>query len=219
MAIDFQVVFPQEAIDLTVVRIADNVSVRTLDVTGKDFTAVDQVLINGTASPSVVVVSKTRLLAQVPTQWYYDRITTVQVVSRRLMLTSAKSLIKFQIGPTPSKVRGILRLVQLFLKILFTSQGSDIFSTKSGGNGLRSIGATYGKDQGGAIIADFVVAVSSTQRQIIAAQSRDASIPRDERLLNAKVKSSSFNKNEAALIVSVELTSQAGRAALANVVI
>jgi hypothetical protein len=37
--------------------------------------------------------------------------------------------------------------------------------------------------------------------------------------LTAKVLSAGYNRNEAALVVSVEVTSQAGRAATANVVV
>ena len=218
MAIDFQVVFPQQIIPLNSVRIADNKAVRTLDIVGEDFRSVDEVLVNGSVSPGLVIVSKTRLLAQVPAAALLQQVTSVQVVSRSLVLTD-KSLIKFQIGHTPSKVRGVLRLMQIFLKVLFTTQGSDIFTQGSGASALRNLGANFGKEQGGGIISDFVVAVASAQKQIISIQSRDSSIPRDERLLSARVTRSSYNKNETALVVSVELTSQAGRAALANVML
>lgn len=216
--IDFQVVFPQQMIQLNSIRMAEGVEVRTLDVTGEDFRAIDQVLINGSESPSFVVVSKNRLLAQVPEAALLQSITTVQVISRTLVLTD-QSLIKFQVGRSPSKVRGILRLVQVFLKTLFTTQGSDIFSPRSGGSALRGLGRSFGSNEGGALVSDFVVAVATAQKQIITTQSRDASIPRDERLLSARVTRSSYNKNESALVVSVELTSQAGRAALANVML
>jgi len=217
MALDFQVVFPQEAINLTQVRLADSVLVRTLDILGEDFTSVDQVFINSVASPDVVVVSKTRLLAQVPGSQLLAPITSVQVLSRRLTLTD-KSLIKLQIGPTPSKVRGILRLVQLFLKLLFTTPGTDIFAPNSGAAALKNLGRTFGKNEGGVIVSDFVVAVTNTQKQIVALQSRDPSIPRDERLLSARVVKATANRTDG-LVVSVELTSQAGRAALANVMV
>jgi hypothetical protein len=218
MAIDFQVVFPQQIIPLNSARIADNIGVRTLDITGDDFRAIDEVLVNGSVSPSIVVVSKSRLLAQVPAAALLQNITSIQIVSRKLVLTD-KSLIKFQIGHTPSKVRGVLRLVQIFLKTLFTTQGTDIFNKRAGASGLRGLGRTFGNDEGGNIVSDFVLSVATASKQIIALQSRDSSIPRDEKLLSARVTRSAFNKNESALVVSVELTSQAGRAAMANVML
>jgi hypothetical protein len=218
VSIDFQVVFPQEVINLSNVRVADGLPVRTLDILGDDFTSVDQVLINKVASPSVIILSKVRLLAQVPTSVLLQPISAVQVVANRLLLTS-QSFITFPIGRQPSKVRGILRLVQLFLKVLLTTPGTDIYAPNTGGGALRNIGKTFGQSQTGSLVSDFVVSVSKTQKQIIALQSRDSSLPRDERLLSAIVSKASFNQQSSALVVSVELTSQAGRAAVANVML
>jgi hypothetical protein len=66
VAVDFQVVFPQQVIPLNSVRILPNMNPRSLDVIGADFSAVDEVLVNDIPSPDVVIVSKKRLLAQVP---------------------------------------------------------------------------------------------------------------------------------------------------------
>jgi len=214
--IDFQIVFPTEIIPLISVRQTVSSGPRTLDITGADFRSVDEVLVNGIESPSVVVVSANRLLAVVPPAVAAQYVDSVQVVSRRITL-SRRSLIRFRIGKQPSKVRGVLRLVQLFLKILLTTPGTDIFDKKLGGGVLKNIGATFGRNQRGAIISDFVIAVDTAVRQIVAVQSKDASIPLDERLLSARIISSQFDVNELALSVSIELVSQAGSSAVANV--
>lgn len=215
MSIDFQVVFPQESIQLTRIQFVEGLQPKTLRITGRDFSAVDEVFINQIESPDVIILKKTELLAQVPEQLLIDRITTVSVLSRNLILTP-KSFLRFRIGDSPTKVRGVLRLIQLFVKILFTTPGTDIFNPRLGAGGLRNIGQTFGLDEGGDIIADFVIAVDTTARQIVAIQTRDPSIPRDERLLAAKVLSAGFSKTETALFIAVELISQAGRAAIAN---
>jgi hypothetical protein len=218
MSVDFQVCFPQQVVPLNSVRILPGLSPKSLDILGTDFRSVDQVLINELVSPDVVILSKTRLLAQVPTDLQNSALNSVSVISTKLTVSS-RSTIKFRIGRTPSKVSGILRLVQIFLKVMLTTTGIDIFAPRIGGNALKNIGLTFGKNQGGAIVSDIIVAVSTTQKQIMAIQGRDPTIPRDERLLAANVKSASYNRQEAALIVSVELTSQAGRAATANIVV
>jgi hypothetical protein len=218
LSVDFQVVFPQQVVPLNSVRILTGVTPRSIDVIGTDFRAVDQVLINDLASPDVVILSKNRLLAQVPDAMLQSTLTSVTVVSNSLTL-SAKSVIKFQLGKTTSKVSGILRLVQVFLKILLTTTDTDIFAPRIGGNALRDIGLTFGKDQGGSIVSDVIVAVNTTARQITTIQARDPSIARDERLLAAKVTAANFNRSEAALIVTVEITSQAGRSATANIMV
>ena len=73
--------------------------------------------------------------------------------------------------------------------------------------------ATEGND----IINDFVIAVDTTSRQIIAIQGRESALPRDERLLGARVLSATFDKTLGGLDAAVQITSQAGREAVANV--
>lgn len=218
MSVDFQVVFPQTAIQLNSVRVVPGASPATLDVIGQDFRTVDQVTVNGLVAPQVVVLSKTRLLAQVPLGLSITALSSVAVTSRDLTI-GPKSLIKFQVGPTPSKVSGILRLVQVFLKLLLTTPGKDIFAPRVGGNALKDVGQTFGEDQGGLIVGDMIIAVSTTQRQIMSIQARDPTIPRDERLLSAVVSNADYNVAESALIVGVTLTSQAGRSATANIMV
>ncbi len=218
MSVDFQVVFPQQAIQLNSVRVVPGASPATIDVIGQDFRSVDEVTINGLVSPQVVVLSKTRLLAAVPQGLAVTALSSVSVTSRDLTI-SPKSLIKFQVGPTPSKVSGILRLVQVFLKLLLTTPGRDIFAPRIGGNALKDLGQTFGEDQGGLIVGDMIIAVSTTQRQLLSIQARDPTIPRDERLLSAVVSNADYNVAESALIVGVTLTSQAGRSATANIMV
>jgi hypothetical protein len=218
MSLDFQVVFPQELVPIDSVTILQGVNPPSVDVIGQDFRSVDEVRINDVASPDVVILSRRRLLAQIPTELRNQVPTSVTVISNKLAMTN-KSVLRFRVGRVPSTVGGVLRLVQVFLKILLTTPGRDIFAPRIGAGALKNIGLTFGKDEGGSIVSDFIVSVATAQRQIIAIQSRDPSLPPDERLLAAKVVSAGYNRNEAALVVSVEITSQAGRAARANVVV
>lgn len=215
MAIDLQTISPQEIVHLSQARVSAGPP-RLVAAVGADFRSVDEVLINLAPSPSVVVLSKTELLAQVPDSVGEDRIHTVQVLSKKLTL-SERSQLRIRLGRTPGRITGIMRLLQVFLKILFTTPGRDIFSPRLGGGALKNIGATFGANEGSDIVNDFVIAVDNTSRQIIAIQGRNASIPRDERLLGAKVLSASFNKALGGIDVSVQITSQAGRDAVANV--
>ncbi len=215
MAVDLQICFPQESIKINAVGAVPN-STSVIDVLGEDFSSVDEVLVNEIVAPSYYVVSRTRMFVTLPDIVPLGTVQSVAVTSARLTLTS-QSLMKFRISRVPSKVSGILRLVQLFTKTLFTTPGSDIFNRRMGGGGLKSIGRSFSKAESGAIISDFVVSVDNTTRQITTIQSRQPQLPADERLLAARVATARFSAQEAALVVAVELTSQAGRSALANV--
>jgi hypothetical protein len=216
MAVDFQCIQPQQSVRLDQIRLRTVAGFLALQVTGEDFRAVDEVVINDQPSPDVVILSKTELLAQLPDSLQQvPDIQDVKVLSNRFVF-SARSLVRFRIGKTPGKVRGLHRLVQLFLKTLFTTPGSDIFNPRAGGGALQAVGASIGAGETQNLLTDLVIAVNQTQRQIISQQSRDQRSPRDEKLLSAVLTSASFDKTQGALYVSVELTSQAGRSAVAQ---
>lgn len=200
---------------MSTVRTVPGLKVRTLDIYGDDFRSADEVLMNEVPSPSFVIVTKNRILAEVPQVLKDSTISSISVLSKRLTITP-RSYIRFRIGRTPSKVRGVLRLMQLYLRLLFQTPGTDIFAPKLGGGALVHIGQSVSIEQGTDLVGDFIVSVDSTTRQVIQIQGRDQSIPPDERLLTAKVLSAGFNKNETAIIASIEVLSQAGRSAVAK---
>lgn len=215
MSVDLLTISPQQVINLSRVQVVPGPP-RSVHVVGEDFRSVDEVLINQVPSPDVVVVDKTHLIAQVPDTALLARVNDVVVLSKRLVL-SDRSQLRIRIGRTPGRATGILKLMQLFLKILFTTPGRDIFAPNIGGGALKNVGATFGPNEGDNIVNDFVIAVDTTSRQIIAIQGRDSSLPRDERLLGAKVTKATFNQAIGGIDVSVQITSQAGREAVANV--
>jgi hypothetical protein len=215
MAVDFQVVYPQESVHLNSVTVVPGPP-RAVDVVGTDFRSVDEVLINQAAAETVAVLNKNRLLATIPDILGDSRVLSVKVLSRKLTLSS-RSLIRFRISRTPGKVTGMLRLIQKFLKILFTTPGTDIFDKQLGGAALRTVGQTFGVAEGPEILNNLIIAVDSTARQLVALQARDPSIPLEERLLSAKIIRAEYNRAETAIDVAVEITSQTGKVGVANV--
>lgn len=216
MGIDLQTVVPQDTIPLSSVKYAKMSGIGVLDITGEDFRSVDEVLINDIVSPDVIVVSKTHLIAQLPGSLQLNPdVRSVQVLSRTFTVT-AKSLLRFRIGDTPGRTQGINRLVQLFVKLLLSNPGSDRFNRNLGGGALRNVGRTFNAVEGETVKADFTIAVDRTARQIISLQSRNGSLPADERLLTASLIGATFSRSSAALYMSVELVAQSGRPAQLN---
>jgi hypothetical protein len=215
MAIDLMVVIPQEAINVSQVLNVPGLVPRSLHITGADFRAVEEVLMNEVTSPSFIVLSKTELIAQVPAPLVSETISSVSVLSRRLTMT-ARSFLTFRLGATAGKVRGILRLEQLFLRMLLMTPGSDIFAPQLGGGALARLGSSVSVGDGSDIVSDFIISVDNTSKQVIQIQGQNQSIPPDERLLSADVVASGFNKNETALLATIAINSQAGQQAVAR---
>lgn len=215
MAIDLMVVIPQESIAVSQVLNVPGLVPRTLHIVGADFRAVEEVLMNEVTSPSFLVLSKTELIAQVPAPLVSETISSVSVLSRRMTLT-ASSFLRFRLGQTAGKVRGILRLQQLFLRMLLTTPGSDIFAPSLGGGALAHLGQSVSVGDGSDIVSSLIIAVDNTSKQLIQIQGQNQAIPPDERLLSADIISSGFNKNETALLASIAISSQAGEQAVAR---
>ena len=180
---------------------------RTLDILGEDFSSVDSVLINGVEAADVIILSPVRLLAQVPSE-VLDRVASVQVVSRTLAITD-KAKIRFRLGKSTTKVGGILRLCQVFLKILFTTPGTDIWTPEIGGAALQILG----KNEGEGLAGDFVLAVDRAAKQVRSIQAPDTRLPLTEKLLKATVLGVQYNRTEQALLPNVELINQTGQPA------
>jgi hypothetical protein len=216
VALDLQIIQPQNAIPVSRTTLVTIGGLRALDVLGSDFRSVDTVYINDVESPDVIVVSATRLLAQLPSSLQsFPDVQSVQVLSRQLTL-SKSSVLRFIIGDTPGTVFGILRLLQLFVKVLLSEPGSDIFNKTLGGALLRSVGTTFGSEEGDNIRTNALIAVDRTSRQIISIQSRNGTLPRDERLLSAKLMGATFSRASTSMFLSIEVMSQTGVPARMN---
>jgi hypothetical protein len=217
MSVDLQVVFPQETVPIDNVEVVNMGGVWVVNVRGQDFTAVDEVLINDNPAPNIIVYNANNLTAQLPDflQSTLD-VKGVSVLSKRFTMT-AFSLLRFKLTQTPGKVRGLVKLVQTYFKLLLTTPGTDIFAQNMGGGLLRIIGKNFnGSAQGQNLVGDAVIAVSSTSRQLMTIQAQNSGIPRDERLLAASVTGSSFDVSTGSLFLEMNIQSQAGRSATAN---
>jgi len=188
---------------------------RTLELTGPDFRSAIMVEINDEESPSFVVASKTSILAQVPTSQLKARIRSISILSSEFTAT-IKSNIRFRIGNDPRGVTGLRVMMQTFLKMLFTTVGTDAFQQSLGGSALKNIGQNFAVDQTRNMLSEFAIAVSRTEQQLRVLQSRQTRIADDEKLLSANLLSLRFDANASALIARVELISQAGTLAITN---
>ena len=182
----------------------------TLIVEGQDFRYVEEVRVNEQAAV-FVVTSKTRILVEIPEPLWYASVTTCTVLSRQFNM-SAKSLLRFRLRRNPNGARGFLYLVQLFVKQLLTTPGTDIFSPARGGGVQHIVGRTFSDNEAPAILSDFVMAVDQATRAVQAIQSTNTRLQADERLVGAQVVSSDFDREQGALTVSIEIIPQSGRA-------
>jgi len=220
VTVDFQVVYPQDIVQLTQVKELFGYDPRALFVEGKDFRRVEEVRINDQISPRYSIISKNQLVAQVPDSELDRDIDEVSVLSARLTVTPT-SMLRFRIatGAGSGKVEGFMRLLQLYVKVLLTTPGTDIWMPGIGGGLLQKVGGTVSrKDEGRGLISEAVICCDNTTRQIIALQAQQQ-LPPEERLLSAKVVASDYDPTLQMLTVSPKIVSHAGVTGYATLVL
>lgn len=180
----------------------------TLDIRGEDFRNVAEVRINGIRSPEYVVVSPRRILAQVPRSQRSSPTGSVLVVTAEENLTS-RALIEFMaVVPAGKVATGRVKLVQTFLRMLFTTPGSDIYAPKNGGGLMRVLGRA---DTPASLKASATLAVNRTQSQLVQIQAKEPRLDPSERLKSATLLSADFEPQTGTLSIRLRLTSVDGQ--------
>lgn len=219
MAIDLQVIYPQNSIPLTRVRVLFGYTPTSIMVEGDDFRSVDEVWINENAAPNWTVLNPQLLVAQVPPTQVGRSINSVEVLSNRMIL-GPESLLKFRIGRGGGRVTGIMRLVQLFVKTLLTTPGTDIFSPQSGGGLMTRVGQQVSLHDGGKeVIGDLVLCCSTATKQIVAVQAQNPALPPVERLLAANVENAVFDRAGLGVRANIQVISHSGVRGYANMML
>jgi len=212
---DLQYIQFSDALSVTGASEIPDLVPRSLQIRGMDFRHAIKVYMNDLLSPSFVVSSNTIILAQVPTPLVKSNIQTIEVISSEFTATWQSKLI-FEIGDNPKLITGLQVMMQTFLKVLFTTPGSDSFVGRLGGNALKNLGGSFEVSETSSVVSDFTIAVSRTVTQIQGLQAQQTQIPDDERLLAANVLGVSFNPYLTALVARVELIAQSGKRAIVN---
>lgn len=204
--------------DLLQVTGASNVlgiSPRTLDIQGVQFLQATSVEINGLLSPEFMILSDSRLFAQVPNGQQSSPITSIAVYAD-VPSPTRSSVFLFEVGPSISGLTGLERLVQMFIKIALQTPGKDKFRPTIGGGLLALAGQNIGSDGQTSLSASAVSAIGRTRDQIVALQNQVPRIPPDERLLSASVLGVGFDATTTTLALQVGITAQSGQQAVTN---
>jgi hypothetical protein len=212
---DLQYIQFSDALSVTGAEEVPDFEPRSLTINGVDFRDAIEVLINEVTSPSFVVASKNVIIAEVPDSEKKYTIRSISILSSEFTAT-IRSRLRFRIGKDPKKVTGLRAMMQTFLKILFTTVGTDAFAKKVGASGLKNLGKNFSIGQSSTIVSDFAIAIRMAESQVQSLQSRQPRIPDDERLLSATLLNSKYDPTIGALLARVELISQSGIRAAAN---
>jgi len=110
--------------------------------------------------------------------------------------------------PHPGLLSGMQLLVQMFIKELLTTPGSDVFSPGSGGGARKIVGSKVISNAD--LTTSIALALQRTAAAIQKKQAGNLTIPRPERLLSATLIRAQVSPGDESVTVDVELRNQAG---------
>ena len=185
----------------------------SLDIKGRDFLGTNSVLINGYRSPTFVVLSDSRILADVPVRIQKDPLSGILVLKSTQASGDRGSVLSFEAVSEASVVPDSSFLVQKVLKFLFTTRGTDIFSPNSGGGLLSLVGQA--ESATGSLAAYAKLYISQSLDSLIEIQASSPA-PRSQKVQSIEVLSVSYNRQDTSLDIRLAVTSQEGQRVVAG---
>lgn len=207
MAYDLQIIYPQALLPIAQVRAVPGMVPSTLSIEGGPFLDVEEVLINGIKSPSIVIPSSKQVLAEVPSS-QEGGVTNVEVLSSSFFL-SDRAVYRFRLGNQVRLVTGLPKLIQTYLRILLQRPGSSMLAPDLGGGLLDMVSSPHAPKEQRALTAQVYQAVQRTSEALLTYQSRLAGVPRTELLAGAQLLRCGFPGGR--LSVELALQNQAGQ--------
>lgn len=213
--IDIKILTIRDLLPITKVEYASKVVPLSVIIQGDRLDEASIVYINDMESPEFAVLSKNRLLAQVPDTERSSILRKIAVVATSPSVNRS-SLLHFEVGPSFKGLSGIEKLVQAFCKQLIQTPGSDRFRPDEGGGLLKLVGRNVSKGDSKNLQASVIGAIGRARDQLLARQNLDRRIPADERLLSVSAESVGFDPTTTTLVASIALSAVSGRQAVAN---
>jgi hypothetical protein len=185
----------------------------SLDVRGQDFSGTTAVLINGTRSPTFVVISDVRILVDLPRRVLGESIRTLNVLKASTFSGQQGSVISFEAVNDAVTVPDSTFLVQKVLKFLFTTKGSDIFNPSIGGDLLTLMGTNQTSE--GTLASYAKLYIRESVSSLIKIQA-GSTAPRSQKVQSVEVLSASYSRQDTSLDIRLAITSLEGQRVVAG---
>lgn len=178
----------------------------TLDIRGDSFIGVAAVLVNGVPSPEFVVISPRRVLAQVPDSQVHAQLTAVKVLLARTGLTRTTAIEMESVVPG-ARATGFTKLLQAFLRVLFTNPGDDIAYPWLGGGLYGLVGSAGTPSE---LRTRAAQSISTAEQHLIRLQTGNPVLTDSERLRSATLLGAEYDQATTTVRLQITLTAMDG---------
>ena len=219
MAYQLEVIKFRDLVTVTqITRFVPGLADLTLEITGEDFSSVEEVLVNEVKAPEFIILNKTTMWVTLPDA-AKNEIATIEVLSSNFTSSINSAKMTFKLGDKTRAVNGILKLVQLFTKWLLQSPGSDVFNPDRGGGLQQLIGQVMSTRKMEPVMASLTRAISTTVSQLQTAQSAQSNLPLNERLLSANMTTINVYEQNMEARAVIDVRNMAGEDAISSLLI
>uniref|UniRef100_A0A7C3WM82 Uncharacterized protein n=1 Tax=Dictyoglomus turgidum TaxID=513050 RepID=A0A7C3WM82_9BACT len=174
---------------------------------GDDYNKVKYVLINGVETTKISLQGN-RLYVELPKGLTLKDIKSIFPIAETATL-SGDTLLSMSAGPDIRPLSGLARLIQLFVKVLFTNQGSSRFNPEIGGNMARILERGKSLNRYQEVLPDVLTAISKTEKDIKNMQ-KSMTLPDEETLISATAGDIIPDPHTGSVSVSIILKTPAG---------
>jgi hypothetical protein len=151
----------------------------------EDYRSVVMAVINDFVIEDLAMYSRD-LLIYVPTELdASEDIRYVALISEETV-TSDETVLRIGLGVIPGEIEGIDRLIQLFVKVLFQTPGTDIYHKTIGGGLLRIRRNSTISGDYNAISSEIAAAIRKADQDVKAMQA-GLTIPSEEKLVSTEI--------------------------------
>lgn len=205
MSFDLQIVRALSYLPVSALRVVPAAEPPLLEILGGPFDGVEEVHINDQVSPSFVLPTPNKIVAQIPQPAsQYE----VSVLSPSVFLTD-RAAYQFTLGRQPRLITGFPKLIQTFIRVLLQTPGTSILNPEMGGGLRAKLKNTLTAEEVRDLRAEAHLSVKKAANDILVAQARQ-NLPRDEKLALAEVRSCYTDPTTRKLYLGVDLRNQAG---------
>ena len=168
----------------------------TLSVEGADVLSTSTVFINGVSTKEFIILSKTKLIVDIPSQEQTNPISTVTLAGP----TGDVGILGFDLT-SKAPMSDSKYVIQRFFRFLFTDPGSNVFDPAEGVGLVSKVGATAFEN----IEVEVVTCIKQAEAHILTTQRPELPDSKTLRMVNVTNVSYSINTLTAAVSISFEL--------------
>ena len=168
----------------------------TLSVEGSDVLSTDTVFINGVSTKEFIILSKTKLIVDIPSQEQANPIRTVTLAGPSGDVGILGFDLTSKLPMTDSKY-----VIQRFFRFLFTNPGSDVFNPAEGVGLVSKVGGTAFEN----MEVEIITCIKQAENYVLNTQQPELPDSKTLRMVNVSNVSYSINTLTASVSLSFEL--------------